>query len=166
MGDCDGAAAVVGVGSQRAEAMGILGPRVIATQSRFYPDTERVMGWDVEDTGFQIVLDASVPDVVRRFIRSDVDGFLADQGKTLKDIDHWIAHPGGPKVLTAFEDCLELPPGALQRTWDSLNEVGNFAGTSNWYFLISVRRNLLAMPSELSFCFVKSSFLRVFCHWF
>jgi alkylresorcinol/alkylpyrone synthase len=136
----DGAAAVVGVGKERAEAMGISGPRVVATQSRFYPDTERVMGWDVEDTGFQIVLDASVPDVVRRFIRSDVDGFLASRGKTLSDIDHWIAHPGGPKVLTAFEDCLELPPGALQRTWDSLNDVGNLSSAS----VLMVMRDTLA----------------------
>lgn len=136
----DGAAAVVGVGKERAEAMEISGPRVVATQSRFYPDTERVMGWDVADTGFQIVLDASVPDVVRRFIRSDVDGFLAGQGKTLADIDHWIAHPGGPKVLTAFEDCLELPTGALQRTWDSLNDVGNLSSAS----VLMVMRDTLA----------------------
>ena len=116
----DGAAALVGVGSDRAAAMAASGPRVVATASRFYPDTERVMGWDVQDTGFQIVLDASVPAVVQRFIRADVDAFLAGHGKTVADIHTWVAHPGGPKVLHAFEECLELPDGALQRTWDCL----------------------------------------------
>lgn len=126
----DGAAALVGVGEARAKALNLAGPRVAATQSRFYPDTERVMGWDVQDTGFQIVLDASVPDVVRSHIRGDVEGFLAARGKGLSDIHTWVAHPGGPKVLTAFEDCLSLPDGALQRTWDSLNLVGNLSSAS------------------------------------
>ena len=136
----DGAAALVGVGDARAEELGIEGPRVLDTRSRFYPDTERVMGWDVQDTGFQIVLDASVPDVVREHIRPDVDGFLAERGKDLSDIHTWVAHPGGPKVLTAFEDCLSLPDGALQRTWDSLNDVGNLSSAS----VLMVLRDTLA----------------------
>ena len=126
----DGAAALVGVGAERAKSVAASGPRVMDTCSRFYPETERVMGWDVQDTGFQIVLDASVPDVVRRFIRDDVDAFLHSHGRTIDDVHTWVAHPGGPKVLTAFEDCLELPDGALQRTWDSLNEVGNLSSAS------------------------------------
>lgn len=136
----DGAAALVGVGSDRAAAMAASGPRVVATASRFYPDTERVMGWDVQDTGFQIVLDASVPAVVQRFIRADVDAFLAGHGKTVADIHTWVAHPGGPKVLHAFEECLELPDGALQRTWDSLNDVGNLSSAS----VLMVLRDTLA----------------------
>lgn len=126
----DGAAALVGVGEERATKLGLTGPRVRATKSRFYPDTERVMGWDVSDTGFQIVLDASVPDVVRTHIRADVDGFLGSFGLGLQDVATWVAHPGGPKVLTAFEECLELPPDALKRTWVSLNDVGNLSSAS------------------------------------
>ncbi|MEM6927666.1 MAG: type III polyketide synthase, partial [Myxococcota bacterium] len=68
----DGAAALVATGAQR----GGPGPRVVATQSRFYPDTEQVMGWDIGDSGFKIVLSAEVPDMVHRHLREDVDGFL------------------------------------------------------------------------------------------
>ena len=67
------------------------------------------MGWDVGDTGFQIVLDASVPDVVKANIREDVDQFLSQHALERADIETWIAHPGGPKVLTAFEESLQLP---------------------------------------------------------
>ena len=131
----DGAAALVGVGEVRSRALASRGPRVVATQSRFYPDTERVMGWDVGDTGFQIVLDASVPDVVKANIRQDVDQFLGQHGLTTANITTWIAHPGGPKVLTAFTESLDLPEDALRHTWTSLEAVGNLSSSSVLFVL-------------------------------
>ena len=141
----DGAAALVGVGAERARTLAIQGPRIVATQSRFYPNTERVMGWDVGDTGFQIVLDASVPDVVKANIRHDVDQFLGQQGLAREDIATWIAHPGGPKVLTAFEESLDLPADALRHTWTSLEAVGNLSSSS----VLFVLRDTLADDAPL-----------------
>jgi alkylresorcinol/alkylpyrone synthase len=123
----DGAAAVVVVGDQRGEANG---PRVVATRSVFYPDTERIMGWDISETGFKIVLSGDVPVVAREKLRPDVDAFLADQGLTRADITSWVCHPGGPKVLEAMQESLELAEGALDVTWRSLREVGNLSSTS------------------------------------
>jgi alkylresorcinol/alkylpyrone synthase len=122
----DGAAAVVVTGAERAAS----GPRIVATRSIFYPDSERVMGWDISETGFRIVLSADVPLVVRDFLRRDVDCFLHDQGLSRADIASWVCHPGGPKVLEAMEEALELPEGALDVTWRSLREVGNLSSTS------------------------------------
>ena len=122
----DGAAAVVVVGDERPAD----GPRIVATRSIFYPDSERVMGWDISESGFQIVLSAEVPQVVRDHLRADVDAFLADQGLARGDIATWISHPGGPKVLEAMAEALELPEGALDVTWRSLQEVGNLSSTS------------------------------------
>jgi alkylresorcinol/alkylpyrone synthase len=122
----DGAAAVVVVGDERPAD----GPRILATRSVFYPDSERVMGWDISESGFQIVLSAEVPQVVRDHLRADVDAFLADQGLARADIATWISHPGGPKVLEAMAEALELPEGALDVTWRSLQEVGNLSSTS------------------------------------
>ncbi len=127
----DGAAAVVVTGAERSPPPGAPGgPRVVATRSIFYPDSERVMGWDISERGFKIVLDSSVPDVARDFLRADVDAFLADQGLGRADIASWVAHPGGPKVLEAMAEALELPAGALDVTWRSLREVGNLSSTS------------------------------------
>lgn len=131
----DGAAAVIAVGAARAAAMGFDGPTVIASGRRLYPDSLRVMGWDVADTGFQVVLDRSVPDVVTRYIREDTDAFLAGHGLRRADIGAWVCHPGGPKVLTAFEDALETPPGALDVTWRSLRAVGNLSSSSVLFVL-------------------------------
>lgn len=142
----DGAAAVVVAGSERelpgagpssgrgaddgSDPGAAPGPRVVATRSVFYPDTERVMGWDVSERGFQVVLSADVPEMVRRHLRRDVDEFLADQGLHRRDVASWVCHPGGPKVLEAMEESLELPGGALDVTWRSLQEVGNLSSTS------------------------------------
>ena len=126
----DGAAAVVLVGSRRADDLGLTGPRVVATRSRFYPDTERVMGWDIGGTGFRIVLAASVADVVERYLGDDVRGFLEDHDLKPADIARWVAHPGGPKVLDAVRATLELPDDALAVTWRSLAAIGNLSSSS------------------------------------
>jgi len=125
----DGAAAVVLAGGSRP-VEGAPGPRIVATRSAFYPDTEWVMGWDFRDTGFQVVLSAEVPRITRENIGRDVDEFLASQGLARADVRHWIAHTGGPKVLEAFQSALGLPDGALDRSWRSLEEVGNLSSAS------------------------------------
>lgn len=125
----DGASAVVAVG-ERADR-GRPGPvRVIDSRSRLYPDSERTMGFDVASTGLRIVLDAEVPALVERFLREDVDRFLADHDLTRADIGWWVCHPGGPKVIEALETALEVPRDAVQLTWDSLARVGNLSSAS------------------------------------
>jgi alkylresorcinol/alkylpyrone synthase len=122
----DGAAAVVITGDNRPSD----GPRIVDSRSIFYPDSERVMGWDISESGFKIVLSAEVPVVARDKLRPDVDAFLAEHGLTRADIASWVCHPGGPKVLEAMQESLELPDGALEVTWRSLREVGNLSSTS------------------------------------
>lgn len=128
----DGAAAVVACGDDHPLAAG---PEVVATRSRLYPDTERVMGWDVKDSGFQIVLGADVPDVVRRHLAGDVTSFLADHGLEPADVTAWVCHPGGPKVLDAVQETLQLPADALELTWRSLADIGNLSSASVLYVL-------------------------------
>lgn len=122
----DGAAAVVLSGADREAG----GPRVIDTRSVFYEDTERVMGWDFSEDGFKLVLSAGLPDLIRTHLRDDVDRFLAGHALTRDDIAHWVCHPGGPKVLDAIGDALELPAACLERSWASLREVGNLSSAS------------------------------------
>jgi alkylresorcinol/alkylpyrone synthase len=128
----DGAAAVLVTGERFRDTAGDAepGPQVVDTRSVFYPDSERVMGWDISENGFRIVLSAEVPDVVRQFLRHDVDTFLAEHGLTRADISSWVCHPGGPKVLEAMQEALEIPEQALAVTWDSLRRVGNLSSTS------------------------------------
>ena len=141
----DGAAAAVIVGAERQAS----GPRVLASQSIFYRDTERIMGWDISEKGFQVVLSAAVPEVVRQHLRPDVDRFLADQALTRQDISSWVAHPGGPKVLEAMEEALEVPREALGVTWQSLREIGNLSSASVLMVLAETMENHRPAPGSL-----------------
>lgn len=140
----DGAAAVMVVGDDRDAD----GPEIVATRSVFYPDSEKVMGWDISESGFRIVLSADVPEVVREHLRRDVDAFLAENGLTRADISSWVCHPGGPKVLEAMQEALELPDGALDVTWRSLQEVGNLSSTSVLLVLAETLENHRPEPGS------------------
>ena len=130
----DGAAAVVAVGRERAAQLdvtpGLVQPDVLDSRSRLYPDTERTMGWDVGAGGFKIVLDSSVPTLVNRYVGDDVRAFLAGHSLTLPDVEWYVAHPGGPKVLEALQHSLGVDKKALQVTWDSLARIGNLSSVS------------------------------------
>lgn len=140
----DGAAAVVMVGA--AHPLAGSGPRVLATRSRMYPDTERVMGWDIGGSGFRIVLAATVADVVEKYLRDDVDAFLGGHGLEVADVGTWVAHPGGPKVIDAIVRALELDPAALGVTRRSLERIGNLSSSSVLHVLHDTLAEGLATP--------------------
>jgi len=139
----DGAAAVVMVGERRAAQLGLPGPRVVGSRSQLYPGTERHLGFDVVDTGFKIVLSADLPALVESSLGPDLVGFLGDHDLKTGDIDNWVVHPGGPKVLRAVAAAADLPTSALQRTWDSLSAVGNLSSSS----VLHVLADVLADPT-------------------
>ena len=122
----DGAAAVVAVGANRAEP----GPAVLDSRSHLYPDSQRTMGWDVGGSGLKIVLDAQVPAMVKQYLGADVRLFLADHSLQVADVDAWVSHPGGPKVIEAIEAELGLPGDPLELTWRSLDQIGNLSSSS------------------------------------
>lgn len=126
----DGAAAVVMVGANRAARMGLTGPKVVASRSRMYPDTERAMGWDIGGSGFRIVLSTDVPRIVQENLGDDVRDFLGDHDLKISDIERWVSHPGGPRVLDAMESALGLHDGQLDVTWRSLAAIGNLSSAS------------------------------------
>ena len=131
----DGAAAVVIAGAETPLATGAASakrpcPRVVDTRSTFYPNTEHLMGWKINQTGFNIVLSADVPALVTRELRGTVEGFLGDNGIGVQNICSFIMHSGGPKVLKAMESSLELPEHALAGSWNSLRQRGNLSSAS------------------------------------
>jgi alkylresorcinol/alkylpyrone synthase len=142
----DGAAAVIVAGDQT----GLEGVQVVATRSSFYPDTEDVMGWDISERGFRLVLAPTVPDVIETYLRDDVDNFLAAYGLTRRDISSWIIHTGGPKVLRAIESALDLSSAALEVSWSSLRRVGNLSSASVLLVLEEFLRDRKGEPGAYS----------------
>jgi alkylresorcinol/alkylpyrone synthase len=125
----DGASAVVAVGDARASAFDG-GAFVLDSRSHLYPNTQRTMGWDITSTGLKIVLDSDVPTLVRQYLGEDVRGFLAAHNLRVDDVTAWVCHPGGPKVIEAIQDVLDVGPDALELTWRSLAEIGNLSSSS------------------------------------
>ena len=140
----DGAAAVVLAGEtfRRTDTHAQLTPTPVvrATRSRLYADTERAMGWDVGSSGLRVVLGAEVPQLVRDNLCDDVDGFLKDHDLCRDDIDWWVCHSGGPKVLEAMQDALDLDRQALALTWGSLDRIGNLSSASVLHVLADTLR--------------------------
>lgn len=142
----DGAAAVLVAGEQVTRR----GPRIMATHRVFYPGTEGVMGWDISEKGFRIVLSPDVPKVVTENLGRDVDSFLAAQGLSRKDIGSWIMHTGGPKVLEATEESLGLSREALAVSWEALRRVGNLSSASVLVVLDEVMKHRRPAPGTRS----------------
>jgi alkylresorcinol/alkylpyrone synthase len=144
----DGAAAVVARGSRGPGEAEPVGVQVLESRSRIYPDSERTMGWDITAGGLQIVLDAQVPELVGRYVRGDVEAFLADHGLGLDDVEWWVCHPGGPKVLEAMQATLGLARHDLQMTWDSLSRIGNLSSSSVLHVLADTLRDRPPRPGS------------------
>ncbi|MGC2345994.1 MAG: type III polyketide synthase [Mycobacterium sp.] len=140
----DGVGAVVAQGS----ALTPIGPRVLATRSRLYPDTEEVMGWNIGTNGFEIKLSTEVATVAEKYLGEDVRNFLSDHDLTPADISTWVCHPGGPKVIDAVENTLDLPADALDHTRNSLRDNGNLSSVS---VLDVLRANMADPPPPGSF---------------
>ncbi|MFE0465154.1 type III polyketide synthase [Kitasatospora sp. NPDC058965] len=141
-GDGAAAAVAVGAGHDRSRAAG---PAVVATRSHLFPGTEHLLGWTIGDTGFHIMLGADLPELVRRQLGGVVNDFLAEYEVKTADVAVWICHPGGPKVLDAVREALDLPARALEATWRSLAEVGNLSSAS----VLHILRDTLAEQHPL-----------------
>lgn len=125
----DGSAAVLMAGDDHPLAQHSK-LQIIDCMNTFYPQTERIMGWDMVDTGFKVVLSGNVPDIVEKYVGKDAHQFASRNGLVLKDISNLISHPGGPKVLKAVQSVLQKDESHLSHSWDSLREHGNLSSVS------------------------------------
>ncbi len=126
----DGAAAVL-LGSGASET----GPELHGSYSTTWPETEDVMGWDLVEAGLQVRFAKSVPHIVREKMRGNLEAACASLGLGLKDLQHFVLHPGGTKVLESYEETLELGPGGLDLSWEILRGYGNMSSVSVLFVL-------------------------------
>lgn len=126
----DGGAALVAAGERVGD-----GIQVIASRSEVYPDSGDTLGWRLGEEGFRIVLTAELADVVERRLAGSVTSFLAEHELTVEEIDLWVCHPGGPKVVDAVQNSLKLPDTAMELSRRSLAEVGNLSSASVLHIL-------------------------------
>ena len=125
----DGATALL-LGGPRASGLEVLG-----SFSTTWPDTEDVMGWELVETGLKVQLSKSVPVIVQERFRPNLEEACDTLGVDFEEIKHFVLHPGGAKVLDAFEEVLGLEPGDLTLSRDVLRECGNMSSVTVLFIL-------------------------------
>lgn len=110
-------------------------PSIKGTASRLLPNSEDVMGWRIEDTGLHVIFSKSIPSIIEKWFSPFVESFLHNKGKSLQDISQFIAHPGGKKVLAAYENTLKLPKELMEPSSYILQQHGNMSSPTVLYVL-------------------------------
>ena len=138
----DDPAAVVATalfGDGAAAAVVTSGPHSLAhitgSAEKLWPDTLRIMGWDVEDSGLSVVFDRAIPPFVESELANAVDSMCEDLGVDRSQIDRFCCHPGGVKVIDAIEGALELNQGELNLEREVLNDYGNMSAPTVMFVL-------------------------------
>jgi alkylresorcinol/alkylpyrone synthase len=109
--------------------------RITGAAEKLWPDTQRIMGWNVEDPGLAVVFDRAIPPFVEENMAPAIDEMLASLGRTRGDVDRFCCHPGGVKVIDAIETSLELPQGELNLEREVLHDHGNMSAPTVLFVL-------------------------------
>jgi alkylresorcinol/alkylpyrone synthase len=124
----DGAAALVLRGDGPGPCVGVAGEHT-------WPDSLGVMGWQIEDDGLGVVFSRDIPTLTRTEFADLLAKFLDRHRLTLADIDEFITHPGGAKVLDALEDAFALGRGDLVHARSVLRDYGNMSAATVLFVL-------------------------------
>jgi predicted naringenin-chalcone synthase len=144
----DGAAAAVlagpdggtGYGEERSPW------RLAATGSRVFPGSRDAMTWRIGDHGFEMTLSPRVPALIRENLRPWLDGWLESHGLRVEEVGSWALHPGGPRVLAAVAEALNLGGGAVRPSRQVLEEHGNMSSPTVLFILQSLGEEQAARP--------------------
>jgi alkylresorcinol/alkylpyrone synthase len=136
----DGAAALVLRAGDGGETL------VEATGEHLWPDTLDIMGWNVDPEGFGVIFQRTIPDFVAAHLQPAVSGILASMKLSLGDVDRFICHPGGAKVIRALETAFTLNQGMLDHERDVLADYGNMSGPTVLFVL--ERARAAGLPSR------------------
>ena len=125
----DGAAAIV----LRAGDGGAT--RIEHTGEHLWPNTLDVMGWNIDPTGFGVILRRTVPEFVTTELKPALLQILGRMQLSLADIDRFVCHPGGAKVINAIEAGLSLDQGTLEHERQIVAEYGNMSAPTVLFIL-------------------------------
>ncbi|KAB0266506.1 type III polyketide synthase [Microvirga brassicacearum] len=100
-----------------------------------WPDTLDIMGWNVDPQGFGVVFAQAIPPFAKENVGPAITAILARSGRRLSDIDRFVCHPGGRKVIMALESALRLDAGSLDHERDVLDSHGNMSAPTVLFVL-------------------------------
>jgi alkylresorcinol/alkylpyrone synthase len=130
----DGAAAVLVAGDHAPRASGPC-PSFVAARSTTWKQSLDVMGWELTDHGLQVIFSRDIPTLIKQRMRENVKNFLADCDTDWERLRHFILHPGGAKVLTAYREALGIGADAIRNAEEVLRDYGNMSSPTVLFVL-------------------------------
>jgi len=110
-------------------------PRIVASGEWCWRGTEHIMGWDIKEDGFGIVLSPELPALVKKALAPALHDFLTRNGLSLADFNGFLFHAGGRKVLETIEEVLGLNRDQLRHSWEVLRRYGNMSSVTVMFVL-------------------------------
>ena len=141
----DGAAALL-IASERGTAAEQTALSVRATGSFLFADSEDAMSWNIGDNGFEMTLSARVPDLIGAHLRPWLSSWLGRHGVAIETVAAWAIHPGGPRILSAVAETLQLNDAALATSRQILARHGNMSSPTVVFILEQLRKNNARTP--------------------
>jgi alkylresorcinol/alkylpyrone synthase len=111
------------------------GPTISTWGEYTWPDSLDVMGWNITNDGLGVLFSRDIPTLVRTQFREATDRFLEGRGLGIKDIDAFVCHPGGAKVISALEESFGVPEGTLDEARAVLRQYGNMSAATVLFVL-------------------------------
>lgn len=127
----DGAAALILRGSREEAQL----PAYVSSKSSIIENSTNAMTWKISDHGFVMTLANEVPALIEQHLPKFINGWLGANGLKVADIKSWAVHPGGPRILQAVQDSLQLKPELLKESRLVLAECGNMSSPTVLFIL-------------------------------
>ncbi|MBM7584286.1 alkylresorcinol/alkylpyrone synthase [Bacillus pakistanensis] len=134
-GDGVACALVCGDKSMLVDSNGQVFPAIVTTQSTLMKDSLDVMGWDIRNEGLFVVFSKDIPTIVKNWLGPNVSGFLEQNQLQTSDLKHFVAHPGGKKVLEAYQEALNFSSDMIELSLKVLKKYGNMSSATVLYVL-------------------------------
>jgi predicted naringenin-chalcone synthase len=139
----DGAAAVIGVSAAKAPAGSW---HLTASGTYLLPNSLDAMTWTIQDHGFEMTLSKQVPQLIGKYLRPWLSAWLQQQGVNINDVGSWAIHPGGPRIVAAVEEALNLPRSATATAWEVFRDFGNMSSPTVLFIIDKLRQARAPRP--------------------
>ncbi|MCA9039817.1 MAG: type III polyketide synthase [Planctomycetaceae bacterium] len=140
----DGAAALVG--RRRTEARSTETWSISANGSNLIPNSREMMSWRIGNNGFEMGLSPEVPGLIKDSLPAWIEQWLSRFQLQVDQIKSWIIHPGGPRILQATGEALNLPAEQVAPSQKVLEELGNMSSPTVLFIMERLQQAKAELP--------------------